>query len=47
MFLENIEEEFQISLEEHYRFVPYENYVRDIESNVYKGYNTSMITDDF
>ena len=47
MFLENKEEEFQIPLEEHYRFVPYENYVRDIESNVYKGYNTSMITDDF
>lgn len=47
IFLENKEEEFQIHLEEHYRFVPYENYVRDIESNVYKGYNTSMITDDF
>lgn len=46
-FLENKGEEFQIPLEEHYRFVPYENYVRNIESNVYKGYNTSMITDDF
>lgn len=47
MFLENKEEEFQIPLEEHYRFVPYERYVREVESNVYKGYNTSMITDDF
>lgn len=47
MFLENKTEEFKIPLEEHYRYVPFERYVKDLESNVYKGYNTSMITDDF
>ncbi|MDD7183646.1 hypothetical protein, partial [Peptostreptococcus porci] len=46
-FLENKTEEFKIPLEEHYRYVPFERYVKDLESNVYKGYNTSMITDDF
>ena len=45
--LENKIEEFRIPLEEHYRYVPYERYVKELESNVYKGYNTSMITDDF
>ena len=45
--LENKTEEFRIPLEEHYRYVPYERYVKDLERNVYKGYNTSMITDDF
>ena len=29
------------------QYVPYERYVKELESNVYKGYNTSMITDDF
>lgn len=47
MFLENKTEEFKIPLEEHYSYVPFERYVKDLESNVYKGYNTSMITDDF
>lgn len=47
MFLENKTEEFKIPLEEHYRYVPFERYVKDLGSNVYKGYNTSMITDDF
>ena len=47
MFLENKEEEFKIPLEEHYRYVPFERYAKELESNVYKGYNTSMITDDF
>lgn len=47
MFLENKTEEFKIPLEEHYRYVPFERYVKELESNVYKGYNTSMITDDF
>ena len=47
MFLENKTEEFKIPLEEHYRYVPFERYVKKLEKNVYKGYNTSMITDDF
>ena len=47
MFLENKTEEFKIPLEEHYRYVPFERYVKELESNVYKGYDTSMITDDF
>ena len=28
-------------------YVLFEQYVKELESNVYKGYNTSMITDDF
>ncbi len=47
VFLENKTEEFKIPEEEHYRCVPFERYVKELESNVYKGYNTSMITDDF
>ena len=47
LFLENKTEEFKIPLEEHYRYVPFERYETELESNVYKGYNTSMITDDF
>ena len=47
VFLENKTEEFRIPLEEHYRYIPFERYVKDLETNVYKGYNTSMITDDF
>jgi type III restriction protein res subunit len=47
MFIENKTEEFKIPLEEHYRYVPFERYVKELESNVYKGYNTSMITDNF
>ena len=47
MFLENKTEEFKIPLEEHYRYVPFERYVKELESNVYKDYNTSMIMDDF
>ncbi|WP_455514505.1 DEAD/DEAH box helicase family protein [Pseudostreptobacillus sp.] len=47
MFLENKVEEFKIPLEEHYRYVPFERYIKELASNVYKGYNTSMITDDF
>lgn len=46
-WLENKIEDFVIPLEEHYRYVPFEPNVRNIESNVYKEYNTSMITDDF
>ena len=46
-FLENRVEDFIIPLEEHYRYVPFEPNVRNLESNVYKEYNTSMITDDF
>ncbi|MBF0714115.1 DEAD/DEAH box helicase family protein [Gemella sp. GH3] len=46
-FLENRVEDFSIPLEEHYRYVPFEPNVRNLESNVYKEYNTSMITDDF
>lgn len=45
--LENRVEDFIIPLEEHYRYVPFEPNVRNLESNVYKEYNTSMITDDF
>ena len=47
MFLENKTEKFKIPLEEHYRYVPFEQYVKELESNVYKDYNTSMIMDDF
>lgn len=47
MFLENKTEEFNIPMEEHYRYVPFERYVKELESNVYKSYNSSMITDDF
>lgn len=46
-FLENRVEDFAIPVEEHYRYVPFEPNVRKLESNVYKEYNTSMITDDF
>ena len=28
-------------------YVPFERYVKELESNTYKGYNTSMITNDF
>ena len=44
--LENKTEEFRIPYEEHYKYIPYEKFIRELESNVYKGYNTSMITDD-
>ena len=47
IFLENKTEEFKIPPEEHYSYVPFERYVKELESNVYKGYNISMITDDF
>lgn len=46
-YLENRIEEFKMPLEEHYRYLPYERNIRELETNVYKGYNTSMITDDF
>lgn len=45
--LENREENFSIPLEEHYRYRAFERDIRNLESNVYKEYNTSMITDDF
>lgn len=45
--LENRVENFFIPTEEHYRYVPFEANVRNLESNVYKEYNTSMITDEF
>lgn len=45
--LENKIEEFKTPLEEYYRYISFEQYVKEFESNVYKGYNTSMITDDF
>ena len=47
IFFESKTEEFRIPIEEHYRYLPFEKYVKELESNVYKGYNTSMITDDF
>lgn len=34
---ENKTEEFRIPIEEHYRYIPYERYVKELESNVYKG----------
>lgn len=46
-FRSNKVQEFKIPLEEHYRYVPYERDVEELKSNVYKGYNTAMITDDF
>ena len=46
-WLENKIEDFVIPLEEHYRYVPFEPNIRNLNSNVYKEYNTSMITDDF
>ena len=45
--MDNRVEDFRIPLEEHYRFVPFEPNVRELESNVYVGYNTAMITADF
>ena len=47
IFFESKTEEFRIPIEEHYRYLPFERDVRELKSNVYKGYNTSMITDDF
>lgn len=47
LFKENKVEDFKIPLEEHYRYVPFEKNVRELESNVYRGYNTAMITSDF
>jgi type III restriction enzyme len=35
----------RIPLEEHYRYTPYEKNMDELERNVYKGYNSSMITD--
>lgn len=46
-WLENRVEDFVIASEEHYRYLPFETNVRNLTSNVYKEYNTSMITDDF
>lgn len=46
-FLENRVEDFSIPLEEHYRYAPFEPNIRTLKLNVYKEYNTSMITDDF
>ncbi|MBU0278566.1 DEAD/DEAH box helicase family protein [Gemella sp. zg-1178] len=46
-WLENRIEDFVIPSEEHYRYLPFETNVRNLETNVYKEYNTSMITDDF
>lgn len=43
----NKKEEFKIPLEEHYRYRLYEKTIKLIKNNVYKGYNSSMITDDF
>lgn len=47
LFSENRVEDFYLPLEEYYRYVPFEPNVRNLESNVYTEYNTSMITDDF
>lgn len=38
-------EEFTIPIEASYRFLPNEMYVKELNKNVYKGYNTSMIVD--
>lgn len=38
---------FKIPLIEHYRFSGKVKNMKNIETNVYKGYNTAMITDDF
>ncbi|RRD92959.1 DNA helicase [Clostridiales bacterium COT073_COT-073] len=46
-FLESKTEEFKIPVEEHYRYLPFERYVKELKTNVYKSYNTSMMTDDF
>lgn len=46
-FLENKTVEFSIPTEENYRYDPLERYVTELERNVYKGYNTSMITAHF
>lgn len=46
IFLEEKIEEFSIPEEEHYRYLPFERYVKELKKNVYKGYNTSMIVDD-
>lgn len=43
--LSNKVEDFTIPLEENYRFLPYERYVKNLEKNVYEKYNTSMIVD--
>ncbi|VEU74493.1 Type III restriction enzyme, res subunit [Mycoplasmopsis citelli] len=45
--LENFVEEFTIPLEEHYRYDPFQRSAKNLDSNVYKEYNTSMITDNF
>lgn len=37
--------DLKIPLEEHYRYSPYEKRIDELETNVYKGYNSSMITD--
>lgn len=43
MLSEPKQEYFKIPLEEHYRYNPYEKDVVELESNVYKEYNTSMV----
>lgn len=45
--LETRVQDFSIPVEEHYRYEPIEQNVKNLESNVYKEYNTSMITDHF
>lgn len=45
--LEKKTEEFKIPLEEHYMYLPFETNIKELNKNVYRGYNTSMITDDF
>ncbi|WP_270851430.1 DEAD/DEAH box helicase [Fusobacterium varium] len=43
--LNNKTEDFTIPLEENYRFLPYEKYIKNLDKNVYEKYNTSMIVD--
>lgn len=47
MYLENRLESFRIPLEETYRYLPFQRNVKVLESNVYKGYDTTMITSEF
>lgn len=47
MYLENRLESFRIPLEETYRYLPFQRNVKVLESNVYKDYDTTMITSEF
>ena len=46
LFTDKKIENFTIPNEEYYRYDPFEREIQEIKSNVYKGYNKSMITDE-